>query len=255
MDENISREFSYEDVESKGGLTTALRNALAKIGSGLQPVSADEREAASTSARVETASRFNDVFATKEFRSFTVDFWSKGVLLASTVQPSIAKIAQMCHAWHVDRFNTNQLAQQFAGIEIEPKAMAFESGNGVDWKWTQLASAEYIDKLGLHTLVVAASKHPVIRSLFPFTSLRSLRLSRCTGYPYSWHLPFVQRVGASDVFEVLKPLKRNRGVDVLVVHLGRGTAEEAVEVWATHLPHGIGPAIDGTEDDFRTSSI
>jgi hypothetical protein len=92
-------------------------------------------------------------------------------------------------------------------------------------------------------LVEAAYAQPRLRVLFPFTSHHDLHFSRCTGYPYSRDVPFIQHL-PSGRYLVSGPL---RGSVI-------GEADDpagAVALVVASLPVGCGPTVAGTAEDLE----
>ncbi|AUY54370.1 hypothetical protein EH183_21530 [Streptomyces sp. CB01881] len=91
-------------------------------------------------------------------------------------------------------------------------------------------------------LVEAAHAEPKLRQLYPFTSHWSLHFTTCTGYPFTWVVPFVD------------PLRDGRyrvcGPDRGTVIGEADTAEQAIALVISHLPTSIGPAVAGTARDL-----
>lgn len=90
-------------------------------------------------------------------------------------------------------------------------------------------------------VVIAASKRPALRQLFPILSMYgSLKFSRCTKYPFSWDLPTIVNNTAGDfVYEVCAA-----GPSGTV--LGSGDADYAADLLVQHVPQNCGPAFLGT---------
>ncbi|WP_328907356.1 DUF6193 family natural product biosynthesis protein [Streptomyces sp. NBC_00234] len=113
------------------------------------------------------------------------------------------------------------------------------------WQVVRDMDANLIDT----ALVEAAYAIPALRALFPLVSHGSLQFSRCTCFPWSQDLPSIFPHGERH-FRVLWPHEprgsgREQGG-------GAVTADEAVELVASHLPPGCGPALDGTPDDLES---
>ncbi|MER6198470.1 DUF6193 family natural product biosynthesis protein [Streptomyces sp. NPDC001586] len=100
-------------------------------------------------------------------------------------------------------------------------------------------------------LVEAAYATPTLRALFPLVSHGSLQFSRCTRFPWSQDLPSIFPHGEGH-FHVLR-LHEPRGSGREQIG-GTVTGDEAVELVASHLPPGCGPALDGTPDDLESLS-
>src|SRR5258708_4271848 len=101
---------------------------------------------------------------------------------------------------------------------------------------------------------------PVLRRLFPFTSLVWLCFSRCTGYPFSGDCPsvcssrWIPDLAARPTPEQRAALGSEKPYTVADSKgrfLGEGNAAEAIELIVRHLPPNCGPAVQGTADDLR----
>ncbi|MER6248932.1 DUF6193 family natural product biosynthesis protein [Streptomyces griseorubiginosus] len=100
-------------------------------------------------------------------------------------------------------------------------------------------------------LVEAAYANPALRALFPLVSHGSLQFSRCTRFPWSHDLPSIFPHGERH-FRVRRLYEPNGSGRE---HIGGPVAaDEAVELVASHLPAGCGPAVDGTPDDLESLS-
>ncbi|MFE3764302.1 DUF6193 family natural product biosynthesis protein [Streptomyces sp. NPDC059104] len=119
--------------------------------------------------------------------------------------------------------------------------MASDDPVEAKWQLVRELNENLVDK----RLVEAAYADPALRGLFPLVSHGSLQFSRCTGFPWSGDLPSIFPL-AGERFRVLRPYEAwGSGRE----QVGEAdTAEEAVELVASHLPAGCGPAVDGTPD-------
>ncbi|MEV6073329.1 DUF6193 family natural product biosynthesis protein [Nocardia sp. NPDC052001] len=131
-----------------------------------------------------------------------------------------------------------------AHSSIEPSG----GGDSVAAQWNLLRTEQtYYRRFLDHDLIEAVYAHPRLRVLFPFTSVATLHLSRCTRYPFSFDIPCV----VSDYgggFDVIRTPKMVAGPRMIGVGV---TVSEAVALIAAHLPHGCGPAIEATAENLR----
>jgi hypothetical protein len=230
----------YPDLLSAGGLVNALRVALSELGSALKVSGLPETVNFVAYARVESGSRFSQVYIAAKERLFLFDFWSRGVMLAQGRTSNLTVTAEAINRWVGSSCTTAELASDFAFVEVEPKAAVFERGEEVEYQWQ-----EYLATIGerfpeLVAFVRAASRRQELRQLFPFTSLNRFCFSRCTGYPFTGDTPYVcpQLDGQ---YEVFSPNGRA---------LGQGDAEVAVRLVIEHLPENCGPAVPGTAENL-----
>jgi hypothetical protein len=225
----------YPDLEAEGGLVNALQLSLRSIGSNLVATGL-------SSARIERARRFSQVYTALEKRLFIFDFWDRGVMLGNAGTSDLLDVAKSIHAWVEDQIKISLLQKMFRFVALEPIAEPFENGTEVQWKWAYLEDVvcKQQDKSDLLSLVIAAKKRTELCNLFPFTSLASLCFSRCTGYPHSDDCPHAWPTGMGRY----KVFDRRRKL------VGEGEAEQAVQLLIDHLPPGCGHATKGTADDL-----
>ena len=261
---NEDQSSLYSDVTEAGGLGPAIQTQLKAIGSPLC-VTKEAPELAGLFPfaweRVEQKQRSSQISIAKHKRLFMLDFWDRGVCLAHGSTPLLPKIAEAINAWIAKEVSTGELQQQFPFVGVEPKAESHEQGAAaeVEQKWQALYSHFKSDesKLALAPLIERVMEVPVLRRLFPFTSLDSLCFSRCTGYPFSGDCPSV----CSTHFRFApRPTPGQRATfgpprpytvaDSKGIFLGEGDVAEAIELIVQHLPPNCGPASQGTADDL-----
>lgn len=140
-------------------------------------------------------------------------------------------------------------------VKVSELAEAHEKGpaEAVAVKWRLLLESlrERADSWDIahQTLKVAelAFAEPKLRQLLPFTSHYSLHFTTCTGFPYSWDVPFIDPLGDGR-YRVCGPL---RGTVIAETD----TAEHAISLVVGGLPEPCGPAVAGTADDQPGSTV
>jgi hypothetical protein len=162
-----------------------------------------------------------------------------------------------------DKATTGELQCQFPFFKSAPKAISHEHGAAaeVERKWQSLLSHVRSDKYKseLLPLVEKAIEVPVLRRLFPFTSLSALCFSRCTGFPYSHDCPsacpsnraILQGYMTPEQRAAIGSTKLYTVADSKGQFIGQGDALEAIDLIVRHLPPNCGPAIQGTADDLK----
>ncbi|MEU6484415.1 DUF6193 family natural product biosynthesis protein [Streptomyces sp. NPDC046887] len=90
-------------------------------------------------------------------------------------------------------------------------------------------------------LLEAAYAEPRLRQLFPWTGMGELHFSRCTGWGWTWDIPYVMPNG--DVYLVAGPLRTQ-------VVGPAATAPQAVAMVLDRLPADCGPAFAGTPEEL-----
>ncbi|MGV9291925.1 DUF6193 family natural product biosynthesis protein [Streptomyces sp. NPDC003719] len=91
-------------------------------------------------------------------------------------------------------------------------------------------------------LLEAACAEPRLRQLFPWTGMGELHFSRCTEWPWTWDIPYIQPA-AGGTYWVSGP-RRSETVGPAA------TAQEAVAMVVRRLPAGCGPAFLGTAEEL-----
>jgi Family of unknown function (DUF6193) len=123
-----------------------------------------------------------------------------------------------------------------------------DRGDALECRWQELVSGashrlrrEQIEWERMDPFVVAASKRPELRRLFPIPSMHGgFRFSRCTKDPFSWDLLGVEHNSGPGcfVYDVRAPWS-----DSL---LGAGDADCAADLVVQHLPQDCGVAFVGS---------
>ncbi|RAG83823.1 hypothetical protein DN069_20450 [Streptacidiphilus pinicola] len=96
-------------------------------------------------------------------------------------------------------------------------------------------------------LVEAAYAEPKLKQLYPFTSHWGLHFSTCTGWPFTWVVPFIDPL-RDGRFRVSGPNRRT-------VIDEADTAAEAIDIVVAHLPDNLGPAFAGTASDMKREFV
>ncbi len=222
----------HPDLQLQGGLPQALQAAFHDIGSNLT-ASSSTFWGFLVHAVVRSGSRSSQIFVAQERRWFSVDFWAHGVLLAQGGTSELTAVARAVDTWMTTECTAAVLAAAFPFIRPEADADVYERGDETEHKWDYYLSQT---DLPVHPFIVAASRRPELRQLFPFTSLLSFRFSRCTGYPFSGETPYVWPL-AEGRFQL-----NSRSHEKLAM----GTAEEVADLAVRQLPPDCGPARPGT---------
>lgn len=258
----VSHSTLYGDIAEVGGLSAAIQAQLNAIGSTLCVTKTDPAlpRLPFDWDVVRHQHRFCQTTIAANQRLFMVDFWDRGICLGHGSTPSIAKLAEVINAWVGETSSYSDLQLRFPFVGFEAIAACHEQGAAaeVEQKWQLVYSREKRDDTNgvLLPLVEKAMESPVLRRLFPFTSLNALCFSRCTGYPLSGDCPAACPSPWAVKQGFLTPEQRSamgseKPFTVYKDHfLGQDDAAEAVELIVRHLPPGCGPAVQGTADDL-----
>jgi hypothetical protein len=238
------KEQLYPDLKEKGGLKSALHCALQEIGSSLTVSELDKagKPFAGAFAHVQKGTRLSQVFTAAEERLFLLDFWNRGVQLASGQTPNLVKAAQVIDKW-IDHGCSIDALQKFDFVQIDPSTRAYERSEEVEHRWQNYLSCIHERFPELAAFVTEAANRPELRQLFPYTSLNQFCFSRCTGYPFTEDTPYVAPLGEAkyEVFNASGQL------------IDTGSAQQAVDMVVENLPEGCGPAVPGTAEDLAAS--
>jgi hypothetical protein len=234
----------YPDLAAAGGLQAALEKAAADLALDAGELLGGTGDMTEASGAAAGRRQPLTVQLGSAERRFTVRGWSRGVELVRGETADLAEVARAAAAWRSGA-SLRELRGLCPFLDIGELAEAHERGpaEAVTVKWRQLREAlrEPVPFPQVRDLVDVAFAEPRLRQLFPFTSNWSLHFTTCTGFPYTWVVPFVD------------PLKDGR---FRVCGPSRGTvigeaasAEDAVALVVAHLPADIGPAVAGTARD------
>ncbi|GAA2659201.1 hypothetical protein GCM10010400_16610 [Streptomyces aculeolatus] len=244
----------YPDLASAGSLAGALETVAAELGLSLGRVLVDGSDPL-RSAGVESTTADREVswinLGSVE-RWFIFSGWSMGVQLVSGATQDLGEMARALEAWR-NAMRLEEIREASPFVKVTELAKAHERGpaEAVAEKWRLLLEGlrQESDHLELahRTLEVAELAHaePQLRQLLPFTSHWSLHFSTCTGFPYSWDVPFIDPL-SDGRYRVCGP-SRGRVIGEAA------TAEHAITLVVGGLPANCGPAVAGAVNDQQLS--
>lgn len=187
----------------------------------------------------------------RDEKLFIVDFWNQGILLAEGRSSHWLDMVDAITDWLTCDVTSTVFSNKFQGINPTAIAEAFDENKEIEFSWNRLLQSEQNEPLGA---LIALAADEVLQTLFPYMSLYTLLLSRCTGYPYdSQNLPTVTpAVNFFDIETQERQVGTTTQVDVQYVVadtemnvLGKGTAKEAIAMIKTYIPADIQPATKG----------
>jgi hypothetical protein len=236
----------YPDLAAAGSLAAALEKVATELGLALGEAVRKDTSLiwagiASTAANRQPLS----INIGSVERWFLFSGWSQGVELIRGASKDLHEVAQIALAWR-NGATLHEMRDVSAAVTFTELGEAHERGPAeavaVKWRLLRDEMQEEIPFEAVRTLVEAAFAEPKLRQLYPFTSHWSLHFTTCTGYPFTWKVPFVD------------PLRDGR-YRVNGPHRGAvigeaDTADEAVAMVVAHLPDDIGPAVAGTANDM-----
>lgn len=236
----------YPDLAAAGGLATALEQVAVDLGLALGEVIRNDADpnwaaVASTAARRGPSS----IHLGARERVFLISGGSRGVELFRGSTKDLREVAKAAAAWRAGA-RLHQLQDLCPFVSFSELAEAHERGpaDAVAVKWRLLREEMQgdIPFPAVRDLVEVAHAEPRLRQLYPFTSHWSLHFSACTGFPFTWVVPFVDPL-RDGRYRVCGP---NRGTVIGEAD----TAEQAVALVLSRLPADIGPAVEGTARDL-----
>lgn len=231
----------YLEIEKHGNINKALNLEFEKIKSPLR-VQEDETmdKIPLTYARVENENKFSQIYLAAKEKLYMPDFWRNGVCLANGQTSEISELVKAIDYWLLKDVSASELSEKFSIVKPNEKAKAFDENKEVEYAWNLYLNDENFKEL--KDFVELAKEDETVGKLFPFTSLMRLCLSRCTGYPYTDDTPIIIPIPyEKGKYEVRRP-------DESVI--GRGNAQEALNLLKENLPKNIEPAVKGTSDDL-----
>lgn len=183
----------YPDLVAAGSLAAAVILAAEHAGLDLDVRSPVEgRERLICASILTPRGRFGINIGAVE-RWFITSLWSRGVELTRGSTKYLGDVVSAATRWACGA-SLSELCTAWPHLHLWELAQAHERGDAVAFQWQQLRQHE---SASVRLLVEAAHAQPRLRMLFPFTSHHDLHFSRCTGFPYSWDLPFIQHLPGS----------------------------------------------------------
>jgi hypothetical protein len=238
----------YSDVKEKGGLAEAIEFSLNEIGSSLVSEKMDfEIPFPIVYVRFEKENRFSQIYVAKERRLFIGDLWQDGICLGDVATDSLTDLARFLHNFLEVREKLFDNQSKFDFVSLYEKAKAFEEDKEIEWQWKSLK--EYIprDFPCLIPFLDIASKNEILNQLYPFTSMNTFHFSRCTGFPFTKDCPAVFPIlnikDELEYYEVRMPKTKQL--------VGKGNAEEVLQIVLDNLPKNCGRAVKGTAENFK----
>jgi hypothetical protein len=227
----------YPDLAAAGSLAAALARTAERMGVNLDIRPARDGSRL-TCASIHTPRGHFGVNTGAVERWFITSLWWRGVELTRGHTKDLTAVVGAAETW-ASGASLADLCTAWPHLGLWEMAQAHERGPGdmVAVKWQRLRQHA---ALIVAPLVEAAYAEPRLRMLYPFTSHHDLHFSRCTGFPYSFDVPFIQHLPGGRY--LVAGLRRGRVV---------GDADDpasAVALVVAGLPAGCGPAIAGTAE-------
>ena len=229
----------YPDLARAGSLQAAVQDELDRSGHRLSARVESAPGWPYVGARIENDQRHTSILIGLEVRVFLIEFWAQGVMMAQGDTVELHEAAEAAYVWQTGA-SLRDLRTAWPFVHFGALAEAHERGDAAQLKWQLLRDASQLAEL--RPLIDAAMIEPRLRLLFPYTSHATLHLSRCTGYPYTNDLPYVEPLGEGS-FNVIEPTGRQYTAV---------SATDAVALLLAALPPGYGPAVAGTAEQFST---
>lgn len=239
MDEKDRLQQLYPELADGTTIRELFNAALLQIGSGLVDADESRRFFASSYARFAVRPRSSQIFIAAEKREFIADYWDHGVHLANGPCSDLMAVSYSVDQWVSGRASIRSLAQAHPFVKLLDGALEHEDGTRTAYMWryhVQHGASMHPD---IPLLAQVAALNSKLGVLFPYISIGTLCLSRCTGYPFTNGAPSFLALGQ----------QRFRVTGLNGERLGEGSAEVVVELAAAAIPDDWGPARKGTADD------
>ncbi|WP_326650375.1 MULTISPECIES: DUF6193 family natural product biosynthesis protein [unclassified Streptomyces] len=225
----------YQDVAAAGGLVAALGKAADEQGFAIGPIAPPGHlDELIRAWAVTNRGTFLVSADSTTKRVFRISIWAPGVELGSGACGNLNDVAAAVHGWSSGK-PVQEMVETWPFIEFEPLAEAHLSGHAVATAWRLMLEKHPRVQLADAELTAAAHAQPRLRQLFPIASHGWFHFSRCTRDPFSNDLPMVGPVDGG---------WRVYGADAGTIG-DVATAAEAAALVVAHLPHDIGPAVEG----------
>ncbi|MGW3627888.1 DUF6193 family natural product biosynthesis protein [Streptomyces sp. NPDC000880] len=234
----------YPDLAAAGSLAAALQQLASELGVDLTLIPIEGGSPVTAGIATSVAGRKPlAVYIGAINRWFSVSGWGQGIELITGATTELADVVRAGAAWAQD----GGLAELRAGLpflDSSERAEAHERGPAavveLQWRTMREEAAEAPDFPEFGALVEAAHAEPILRQLYVFSSHWTLGFSSCTGFPFRIEVGIAPSYDGSP-YRVMKHLRAEV--------LGEtATAGEAVALAVSHLPAGLGPAVEGTAD-------
>lgn len=239
----------YPDLAAAGSLAAALEQVAIDLGLDLGEVMRSDSDPNWATVTGSAAGRESySIWLGSQERWFIIEGWSRGVRLIHGKTEDLHAVTSAAAAWRTGA-TLRGVRDLCSFVTFSELAEAHERGpaEAVTMKWRLLREElrEDIPFPTVRDLVEAAFAEPKLRHLYPFTSHWSLHFTTCTGFPFTWQVPFVDPL-SDGRYRVCGP---HRGTVVGEAD----TAEEAIALVVCHMPTDIGPAVAGTAEDLAGS--
>ncbi len=186
--------------------------------------------------------RSSYLYCLAERRMFCISFSDEGIELARAQTVDLAESASLFRRWCIDYVSPTVLASEYSYLDLIERKSAKEE---VDMRWKAYHDHLADGHLDLFDFYKVALHTPMLRQLYPYTSMFCFCFSRCSHYPFTTDCPHIKpkcdfKSGQviPDYYEVFL---RNR-------YLGEGTGEDAAQIVVRYLPRNCGPAVSCTAD-------
>ncbi|GAA1079484.1 DUF6193 family natural product biosynthesis protein [Kitasatospora arboriphila] len=236
----------YPDLASGGGLAAVLQETAAELGLSLGDIDVDDRRPL-TSARTNSENFTTWIDMSAVERRFFFGVWINGTKRVWGATDDVRELARAWAAWR-SGMTAREIQAAAPFVEVAELAEAHERGpaeaTALSWELLLAKLRRIGERYGYPNggaqlaAAEAAYGEPLLRQLFPFTSHFQLHFSTCTGFPYSWDVPYIEP-SPGGRYRIHGPA---RGVFIGEAN----TAEQAVRAVVRGLPEGCGPAVAGT---------
>jgi hypothetical protein len=184
----------YPDVARVGDLACALQTEFDTAGAASRAQHVPEPGWRYVGAQVGDADRKADVVMGIRERVFCLQFWARGVYMASGSTDDLPAVAAAMHAWQ-SGVPVRHLVATWPFLSTDDFAEAYErsDADAIDYRWRQYLDNPHREPYlaRLHPFLAIAVREPRLRALLPLNSHEVLGFSRTVGYPHSGDYPWV----------------------------------------------------------------
>lgn len=171
-----------------------------------------------------------------EYRLLT-EIRRAGITIGLVECGSVDEVSNVFAEWLRAPLNSVDAKKLWPNAQIRPDAELYETGAIIDDNWNAILNLDGgTDELFLRE----AAEIPILRGLYPTSSMGTLSFSRCTEYPFTDDCPSIQPFGGGKYRITL--------IDETTHEISGASA--AARFVAENLPDGTRRAIVGTADDL-----
>jgi hypothetical protein len=223
----------YPDLVEKGGLVPSINSVLKEVNSGLSTNEIKFDDKISFSYAVfKSENRSSQICIALKQRLFLGDLSKKGIHYGSWQTTSLIELANFLKDFLEVELDFFELEKKYKFVQLDEKARVYESGNSIEWEWENIWKWLPKDLPELIPILEEATNCPILRRMYPFTSVNRFCISPTN--PYSFRYPIIspeknhRQNPRNDYYFVISYDEKTK--------FGEGFAKEAIEIMIANFP-------------------